>query len=331
MSLRRAWWAVALGLLALFPAAVACGGDDGEGPAEPTPVEEQTQEPTDAVGQGEELTVVSYNILHGLVDGDPAAEPYDRFPERIQLIAAALGELKPDIIMLQEVAPDKGPDYGDVDQILLAALGPEYQVVFGDISGNPIGGGGLGQMTLTRLPIVSSENYLIGGARSVHRVTVQTDKGPLDLYNPHLEGTGAVIDATLDDSVVEVRNLLDFISTTRSGTGPVIVGGDFNAEPQDPSIAEMLGEGFVDVLPAGGDATCEAVGDPGCTSGTIPLSEPGNRTDHRIDYVFVLDGSQVSIDVKEAALFLGEPVDIGDGQVLWASDHIGNQAVLELK
>jgi endonuclease/exonuclease/phosphatase family metal-dependent hydrolase len=308
MRRRSAW--LALSMLALSIVALSCGG------AEQPRVR---------------LVVVSHNILHGLVDEDPEAEPYDRLPERIHLIADAVAELKPDIVFLQEVVPGRGDDYGDVRQIMLDALGAQYQAVFGDITGAAINTGGIGQMTLTRLPIASSENHFIGGARSVHRLTVDTDDGPLDLYNTHLEGTGAVIEATQDDSVVEIRNLLDFIRDTRTDEAPAILAGDLNAEPQDPSIRELLGEGFIDVLAAGGDATCEAVGDPGCTSGTTPLAEPGNRTDHRIDYIFTLDGTEASLSIREAQLFLNEPVDIGGGRVLWASDHIGNQAVLELR
>jgi endonuclease/exonuclease/phosphatase family metal-dependent hydrolase len=304
----------------------ACNSDNnGDSPDRTS--DGATQEPTADDGEPQALTVVSYNILHGLIDEDPEAEPFDRFPERIQLIAAALAELQPDIIMLQEVAPGKEPDYGDVEQILLDALGPEYQVVFGNISGDPIDtGGGLGQMTLTRLPVVSSENRVVNAGRVVQRITVTTDSGPLDLYNAHLTGPDEE-----QEALVEIGNVLSFIRETRTGAGPVIVGGDFNAVPEDPEIAAMLDEGFVDVLVAGGDATCAAAGDPGCTNGTIPLGQPGNRADRRIDYMFVLDGSEVSIALTEASLFMSEPVDIGDGQVLWGSDHIGNRAVLELQ
>jgi endonuclease/exonuclease/phosphatase family metal-dependent hydrolase len=324
MQLRSAW--LLLALLWLFMLGAACNSDDNGDSPDPTG-DGATQEPTADDGEAQALTVVSYNILHGLIDEDPEAEPFDRFPERIQLIAAALGELKPDVIMLQEVAPDKEPDYGDAEQILLDALGPDYQVVFGNIAGDPIGtGGGLGQMTLTRLPVVSSENRVVNAGRVVQRITVTTDLGDVDLYNAHVTGLDEE-----QDALVEIGNVLSFIRETRSGAGPVIVGGDFNAVPDDPSIAAMLDEGFVDVLASGGDATCAAAGDPGCTNGTIPLSQPGNRADRRIDYMFMLNGSEVLISVSEASLFMNEPVDIGDGQVLWGSDHIGNQAVLELQ
>lgn len=300
------WLWLAISLVALL-FSLSCGGEEGR-----------------------ELLVVDYNILHGILNEDPAAEPYDRFPERIQLTAEALAELRPDVILLQEVFRG-GPDYPDVLDILLGALGEEYTLVFGDITGAPINEGGIGQLTLTRLRVLSSENHFVGGVRSIHRVTVETeDGGTIDIYNTHLEGTGAIMEVGAQAPIDEIENVLAFIQETRAGTGPVILAGDFNAEPEDPSIQKLLDEEFIDVLAAGGDPTCEQAGDPGCTNSAIPLGEPGNRADRRIDYIFVLPGDEAAVDVQRAALFLNEPVDIGGGRLLWASDHIGVQAVVEL-
>jgi endonuclease/exonuclease/phosphatase family metal-dependent hydrolase len=287
----------------------------------------------DGGGSGPQLLVINQNILHGIIDEDPDAEPFDRFQERIDLIAQSLAEAQPDIVTLQEVIPDAyadDPEYANTRQVLLDALGPEYTAIFGDINGDIIDQGFLGQLTLTRLEVLSSENHDLPGVRSIHRVTVQTETGPVDIYNTHLEGTGAVVDVTLDASVVEMQEVIDFINATRTGPGPVILAGDFNAEPSDPSIQTLTDAGFIDVLVEGGDATCEAEGDAGCTSGTIPLAEPGNRTRRRIDYMFVLPGGDVGVDVDEASLFNNEPFELEGGGVLWASDHIGVQAVLEL-
>ncbi len=283
-------------------------------------------------GKGTDLLIVDQNILHGIIDEDPAAEPYDRFPERIDLLAGALADARPDIIFLQEVVGNPGPDYPNVRDALLPALGSEYEEVFGNFLGGPIDTEGLGQMTLTRLRIISSENRSVGPIRSVHHVAVETDRGPVDLYNVHLEGTGAVLETGEDAEVAEMENVLAFIEETRSGTGPVVLAGDFNAEPDDPSIQRLLQEGFIDALAEAGDASCEKAGDPGCTNSTIPLGDnPENRANHRIDYIFVLAGTEVSATVREARLFLNEPVDIGEGRLLWASDHIGVLARLELE
>ena len=287
---------------------------------------------SDSGGKSITLHIVNQNILHGIIDEDPAAEPFNRYAERIELFADAVGADKPDVVLLQEVVGSPGADYPDTRAILLDALGPGYSAVFGNFLGEEIDSPGLGQMTFSGLPILSSENRTVSEIRAVHHVAVQSDLGVIDLYNVHLEGTGAVADVTQDDSVVEIQNVLSFIDETRSGSGPVILTGDFNAEPQDPSIQRVLAANYIDALAAGGDATCERQGDPGCSSGTIPLGDnPENLTDHRIDYIFVLPGDAVDIEIESAGRYLDEPVDIGGGRLLWVSDHIGVQAVLKLK
>ena len=277
----------------------------------------------------QELLVVDLNILHG-IGGEGPDSPYERMPERIELLAGALADLQPDIVFLQEVLVSGDAGYPDVRSILLSALGEDYTAVFGDITGLPIDEGALGQMTLTRLPLISAENHHIGGPRSLHRVTVETDFGPLDLYNAHLEGTGAIIDVSEDAPLMEMENVLAFIQATR--TGPAILAGDFNAEPDDPSIQALRDAGFVDALAAAGDATCAVAGDPGCTSSTRPLSDNAeNRTRRRIDYIWALSGEAQALTVERAALFLNKPAEPADGGLLWPSDHIGVQALLRLE
>ncbi|MGB2693702.1 MAG: endonuclease/exonuclease/phosphatase family protein [Dehalococcoidia bacterium] len=317
--MRRFLW-LSIGLAALL-ATFACGGGSDNTPA-PTGT---TPGVTPALTR---LHIVDQNVLHGLLDEDPAAEPYDRFPERVQLLASALAEAQPDIIFLQEVViPEAGSDYPKPREVLLQALGAEYTAVFGDAAGRPIDTGTLGQLTLTRLPVLSSENHSLEGVRAVHRVTLETDAGAIDVYNAHLEGTKDDPQA----AVVEINKVLQFIDDTRTG-GPVILAGDFNAVPGDPSIKALLDAGFSDALATAGAATCNAAGDPGCTNSTMPLGDNAeNHADHRIDYIFVLPGDDVSMDVEDASLFHDEPIDIGDGHTLRISDHIGVQATLVLE
>ena len=284
--------------------------------------------PTDTPAPGIELLVVNYNILHGILNEDDEAQPDDRINERLQIIAAALAELRPHIIFLQEIFVNEREGYPDVRAELLAALGDDYTAVFGPLNGRAIDGGGLGQMTLTRLDVRSAENRSVGAVRAVHRVTVETEIGLVDVYNAHLEGTEPDPQLAID----EIESVLAFIRETRSGASPVILAGDFNARPEDPAIQALLEAGFVDVLAVGGDATCAAAGDPGCTSDTAPLGDnPENLTSRRIDYIFVLAGEDLSLDIRSAALFLNAAQPIGEGRLLWPSDHIGVQAVLELR
>ncbi len=304
--MRRCAALAALLLLALA-ATAACGGGD----------------------EPERLVVIDLNILHGIGGGDESG-PYERISERIELIAAALAEAQPDVVFLQEVLTGADDDYPDVRGVLLEALGDEYRTVFGDLTGNKIDADGLGQLTLTRLPVVSAANRSISMARSAHRVTVETVSGPIDLYNTHLEGAGAVVDVTAAEALAEIATLLAFIE--ESAGRPALLAGDFNARPQHGSIRALRDAGFVDAVAEGGDATCVAQGDPGCTSSTRPLSDnPENLASKRIDYVWVRDGGSRQVSVERAELFLNEPVALEGGGLLWPSDHIGVLAELRLE
>ena len=324
----RRWIALLIVPLALL--AAACAEEAVAPGATGTVADEATSTaplPTDTPAPGSELLIVNHNILHGLTDEDLEAQPFDRVAERIEIIASQLAKLQPDIVTLQEVFVNDPEGYPDIRGILLAALGVEYTAIFGGLNGDTIDGGGLGQMTFTRLDVRSSENRSVGLFRAVHRVTVETESGPIDIYNAHLEGTEPDPQLAID----EIELVLAFIEETRSGTGPVILAGDFNATPGDPAIQAVLAAGFVDALVAGGDATCDGVGDPGCTSGTEPLGDnPENLTSRRIDYIFILPGTEFSLDARQATLFLNAPATLGDGRLLWASDHIGVRALLEL-
>lgn len=295
-------------LLVAAALSAACGGEDNEEGGSVT----------------QDLVVIDQNILHGIIDEDPAAEPFDRFPERIELFADAVGEEKPDVLFMQEVVGNPAADYPDPREIVLGALGTDYTAVFGNFLGDAIDAEGLGQMTFTHFPITSSENHAVSQIRSVQHIALQSGHGTVDVYNAHLEGTGAVLPTGEDAAVAEMDAVISFIDETRATPGLVILAGDLNAEPDDPSIQRLIDAGFIDALAEAGDVTCDKAGDPGCTNSEIPLGDSATQlSDHRIDYVFVKGASGAVPDVKEATLFLREPIDIGNGHTLHVSDHIG--------
>lgn len=299
---------VVLAGLTCLPLLLACSSGDG------------------ADTDTEDLLIINQNILHGLIDEDPDAEPFDRFPERIELFADAVGEEQPDVLLMQEVVGNpEDPNYPDPRQIVLDALGSDYKAVFGNFLGGPIDEPGLGQMTFTRLPIVASENRSASQIRSVVHLALQTEHGIVDVYNAHLEGTGAVLETGEDAAIAEMDAVIAFIEETRDPLGIVILAGDLNAEPDAPSIQRLIDAGFIDALAEAGDATCDAAGDPGCSNSEIPLADNPERTsDHRIDYIFVTHGiGRLVEEVKEAELFLADPVELEDGELLQVSDHIG--------
>jgi len=280
----------------------------------------------------EELLIIDQNILHGLIDEDPDAEPLDRFAERIELFSHAVGREQPDVLFMQEVVGEPDENYPDLRATVLGTLGGDYSAVFGNFLGGPIGEAGLGQMTFTRLPITLSENRSVSQIRSVQHLALQTEHGTVDVYNAHLEGTGAVLETGEDAAVAEMDAVIAFIEETRDPLGVAILAGDLNAEPDDPSIQRLIDAGFIDALAEAGNATCEEAGDPGCSNSEIPLANNPERTsDHRIDYVWVKGGDARGVEVKEAELFLADAVDIDEGELLQVSDHIGLIVRLEIK
>ena len=209
-------------LLAALAVSLSCGGGGGS-------------------AKTARLVIIDQNVLHGLINEDQAAEPYDRFAERIELSGRALAKAQPEVATLQEIKNPGDPSVGYPDgrEVLLNALGSDYQAIFGNFLAGPIDTDGVGQLTLTRLPVVSSENRSVSAIRSVVRVTIQTEAGPVSIYNAHLEGTGAVLETGEAAELKEIENVINFIQETRGG-GPAILAGDLNAEPGDPSIQRLL-------------------------------------------------------------------------------------------
>lgn len=300
MTARSPW------LLALLAVAGGCTR-----PSEPAPPDAPA--PSGCAADGVE--VVAYNTLHGIRDEDPAAQPDDRFAERLALVAPALGELRPDVILLQEfLLPTEGSDRPDPGEAILDALGrTDYWRLFGNVFGEePTTGAsaGLGQGIISCLPLEQATNRTVGFARVVVHARLTGPDGPIDVYNAHIDGG--------DDGAPQIEETLALIEEVGAG-GLEIVGGDLNSEDGEPAILALDGAGFIDLGEQSG-LTCDEPGDIGCTGGALPLGEEGRRADERIDYLWQRGGDPSS---SEARPLFDEPFDLEDGDVLWGSDHVG--------
>ncbi|MBI5528820.1 MAG: endonuclease/exonuclease/phosphatase family protein [Deltaproteobacteria bacterium] len=271
------------------------------------------------------VSVVTYNILHGLGNEDPPAGEYDGFGDRLPIIAAELARRRPDVVMLQEVFAGGGDGYPDVIKTLRAAMnsgaGDRYTVIFGPINGQPPtknSGSAFGQITMTRLPIVSYANYSVVeveemSPRSVLHARITAGGRDVDFFNAHLQGPD---DPTA--AATEMNDVLAFIDATSVPGGIAVLGGDLNS-PDSAPLYDVLRAAEFSEAGAMAGLICTPANNSGCTNSTIPLREPGNRTSKRLDYVFLRGAA---LDPAGCGLVFAEPVNL-DGGVLWPSDHIG--------
>ena len=83
-------------LCVLIPASLMSCGENG----------------TDGEKEGSQgFSIATFNILHGIRNEDPEAQPYDRFPERLALIQEELSRRRPSTVVLQEVVLFPLPEY----------------------------------------------------------------------------------------------------------------------------------------------------------------------------------------------------------------------------
>jgi len=204
------------------------------------------------------IRVASWNIKVGEVRG-------------LQAVVDVLRDIKPDVVLLQEV-DDGVQRSGDVDQAraLAAALG--YQSTFAPTV--TLEGGQYGIAVLARVPFQSVTRLPLTNLYAGEpRTALQTDfcwgRSTVRIINHHA-------DYMLHGAEKSVTELLSTV--TASSAIPTLFGGDFNQAPTDRGSAACVEAGLTDVL---------AEFDPTATFG-----------DRRIDYVYAND--QAATLVKSA-------------------------------
>lgn len=181
------------------------------------------------------LRVATYNIHK--------CQGFDRKTSPSRIIDV-LREFEADIFCLQEVvnAPD-GPSLFDQAEEIARAL-PGYAWCFGD--NRPLRGGTYGNMTLTRLPLLSWQNHDLTHRRE-RRGVLQTDLRAgdgttLHVFNVHL-GTG------FNERRHQARLLMSTdVLAAAARSGPRIVIGDFN-EWTRGLTTRLLGRSFQSFRP----------------------------------------------------------------------------------
>ncbi|RPF85395.1 MAG: metallophosphoesterase [Roseibacillus sp. TMED18] len=188
--------------------------------------------PSVEAAESVKLRLVAYNIKHG--------RGMDNKVD-LRRIASVLRKLKPDLVALQEI-DHTCTRSGNVDQaaVLGDLLGMHHRFgTFMDFQG-----GQYGLAILSRLPIQKSiRHQLAPGAepRCALEVTVQpTDDSPLfSFVSIHNDWTREAF---------RVAQVNDLIAGLKERKHPVILAGDFNAEPKAASLARLRASGFL-ILP----------------------------------------------------------------------------------
>jgi endonuclease/exonuclease/phosphatase family metal-dependent hydrolase len=226
----------------------------------------------------------------------------DRWPERIPLLLADMAALQPDLIGLQESVFAV-----QQDRLLGAAGAASYESRRGWAGRPEYGNAILGKAPLR---LGDGERLELEHNRSALRVPVASPSGAgLDFVVTHLHHlvTGGAVRETQALALTRWLAVID---------GPLVVVGDFNAEPTEPTYKVMLDAGFR-------SAHAEANGaEPGVTwpSG---IQAPGIDDDGDpgcLDYIWV----RGPISVEACQLAFDRPAV--DDPTLYPSDHLGLSA-----
>ena len=253
------------------------------------------------------LRVVTYN-LHGLLEDGPNP---DWDPVRTAWLLDAIQELDPDVVGFQEVLQTIDSDGSDNQIKTLAdslsqrtGMTWEYRSAMAHPSWERFDEG---IAILSRHPIVSSEEYRLTAKdvfqRNALRARIQTPLGEIDFFTAHLAHRREAEPVRM----AQVAEIKRAVGNRSPGDPPAIIVGDFNAEPDRPSIriattADSTGR-FVDAF---------SVVHPDAPGYTFSAAEPARR----IDYVFYTEGSAL-VPVQATVIFDGV---VGGIQL---SDHLG--------
>ncbi|MDD2430120.1 MAG: endonuclease/exonuclease/phosphatase family protein [Firmicutes bacterium] len=239
------------------------------------------------------LKVMTYNIQIGATTNNPGwvVANFD-----LDKVAAVISEQDPDIIALQEVDRLRSRS-GYADQVgeLAEKLGMywAYSPSYFDVE-TTHGRGMYGNAILSKYPIVSQYPHTLyrrgklepGEAnwviekRSILETKIDVNGTTVHVYSTHLS-------TTQDQREHQTAEITTLLSQTR---GPKILMGDFNAEPDDPEMKNILRR-YRDVL--------DAKETPSHLRATYPN---GSKSTIAIDYILL----SREWEIKDASVIVEE-------------------------
>jgi endonuclease/exonuclease/phosphatase family metal-dependent hydrolase len=226
----------------------------------------------------------------------------DRWTERLPLLLADMAALQPDLIGLQECV-----FAAQQDRILGAAGEGRY-----DSRRAWAGRPEYGNAFLGREPVAlgDGDRLELGRNRSALKVPVTLASGTrLDAVVTHLHHE-------VEDEAVRTEQALALSAWLVPVEGPLVVVGDFNAEPTEPTYRVMLDAGFR-------SASMEANGAEPAVTWPSGIQAPGMDVDGDpgcLDYIWL----RGPITVDSCRLAFDRPAV--DDPTLFPSDHFGLSA-----
>jgi endonuclease/exonuclease/phosphatase family metal-dependent hydrolase len=206
---------------------------------------------------------------------------YGPWQEREAAIIATLRDAGPDIVVLTE-SWAKG---GDSQCARLAGPLCLPHHAFSGVTAQEDEAALSGVAVMSRWPIRRESCHSFGGAR-VQFAELSGPRGPIHVY-------GLVMDAWwLDESQARqdaVRELLTHAGKAQDGRAPLVICGDFNADPDSDEIRMLTGRTAVPVPGLSWYDAWELAGPPapGHTwSNSNPWATQLLWPDRRIDYIF---------------------------------------------
>ncbi|MGB8947131.1 MAG: endonuclease/exonuclease/phosphatase family protein [Streptomyces sp.] len=246
--------------------------------------------------------------------------------ERRKAVLAVLGDLRPDVIGLQEVWACGGENLAewlagqlDMHWTWAASRAPErWQKRLGDSTVD------IGNAVLSRWPITEHAMMELPAreadydGRLALYARINAPARPVPFFTTHL--TSAV-----DASAVrcqQVRALAEFVAEHRGGTDfPPVVTGDFNAWPDSDEIRQFGGCKTAPAVPGQVFLDAWEYADPAQPAATWLAANPyvaaGFEPSARIDYIHVGPPGPGGLGSVRSVRRVGdEPVD-----GVWPSDH----------
>lgn len=237
----------------------------------------------------------------------------DRWDERLPLLLADMAALQPDLMGLQECV------FAVQQDRILGAAGAGHYVSHRGWATRPE----YGNATLVREPLRSGqpERFDLGHGRSALRTPLTTESGKgFDFVVTHLHHL------TADEAIRagQAAALTAWLEARTAGTersSPMVVVGDFNAEPVEDAYRLMTEAGFR-------SAHLEANGAEPAVTWPSGIQAPGMDADGEpgcLDYIWV----RGPITVQSCRVVFDRPAI--DDPTLYPSDHFGLVATLQLE